>query len=85
MIKGDKVIYKNKVRVIKDILVYPEATYYKLDFKICHHLLTEKDLIPYLEITKIETEKTHKCLSNMQQHKISECPSLIEFREVKND
>ena len=25
-------------------------------------------------------ERTHKCLSNMEIHKISECPSLIGFK-----
>jgi len=28
-------------------------------------------------------EKTHKCLANMQEHKLSDCPSLKEFKEVK--
>lgn len=26
-------------------------------------------------------EKTHKCLANMEEHKLSECPSLKRFKE----
>ena len=30
-----------------------------------------------------QTEKVHKCLSNMQEHKLSECPSLRGFKEIE--
>lgn len=30
-------------------------------------------------------EKTHKCLANMKEHKLSECPSLKGFEDLIND
>ncbi len=30
--------------------------------------------------TQTEQERTHKCLSNMQEHKLKDCPSLQGFK-----
>ena len=29
-----------------------------------------------------DDQKTHKCLANMKEHKIKECPSLKNFKEI---
>jgi hypothetical protein len=35
-----------------------------------------------IKVKITQREKTHKCLANMQEHKLSECPSLKTFKEI---